>query len=182
MHEYIKEKLPTPELLAQLAEEAAELGHAALKLRRVYDGTNPTPTNLINALANLHEEIADVQLLLEVLELDDPRHQEHRAGIKKEKAARWTDRLQKNERKQAKRHDPARVVELEAELAAALEYIKSRKDCETCQHEISAPAIRTGVIDCPADCEFCSGEACKGICKTCCNGSKWKWRGAHGTK
>jgi hypothetical protein len=176
MHEYIKEKLPTPELLAQLAEEAAELAHAALKLRRVYDGTNPTPTNLLNALANLHEEIADVQLLLEVLELDDPRHQEHRAGIKKEKAARWTDRLQKNERKQAKRHDPARVVELEAELAAALEYIKGRKDCETCKHEMPPDLLNA----CPADCEFCSGGHCKGICKTCYNGSKWKWRGAHG--
>lgn len=173
MHEYIKEKLPTPELLAQLAEEAAELGHAALKLRRVYDGTNPTPTNLLNALANLHEEIADVQLLLEVLELDAPRHQEHRAGIKKEKAARWTDRLQKNERKQAKRHDPARVVELEAELAAALEYIKAHKDCDTCKH--CGIACSNDPMD---DCTDCRVSDC--TCRFCYYGSKWEWRGAHG--
>lgn len=168
MHEYIKENLPTPELLAQLAEEATELAQAALKLRRVYDSTNPTPTTLVNALANLHEEIADVQLVLEVLELDDPRHQEHRADIKKEKAARWTDRLQKNTRKQAKRHDPARVVELEAELAAALEYIKVQKDCETCKHKHGESANYC-IGDCTGDC-----RASDCACRFCYNGSKWE--------
>ena len=39
----IREILPQEELLAQLAEEASELAHAALKLRRVYDGRNYTP-------------------------------------------------------------------------------------------------------------------------------------------
>ena len=67
MIEYIQEKLTTEELLCQLAEEATELAHAALKLRRVYDGSNPTPTTDAEAIGNLHEEIADVKLLLKLL-------------------------------------------------------------------------------------------------------------------
>ena len=41
--EYVRKTLSKEEQLAQLAEECAELGKAALKLRRVYDGRNPTP-------------------------------------------------------------------------------------------------------------------------------------------
>lgn len=70
MIEYIRENVPQAELLAQLAEEATELAHAALKLRRVYDGTNPTPVKRSEAYDNLKEEIADVELLLTVLHLD----------------------------------------------------------------------------------------------------------------
>lgn len=39
----VTDYLTPVELLAQLAEEGAELAQAALKLRRAYDGTNPTP-------------------------------------------------------------------------------------------------------------------------------------------
>ena len=59
---YIADKLGRSELLAQLAEEAAELSHAALKLRRVLDGKNPTPVLEGEAERDLHEEIADVLL------------------------------------------------------------------------------------------------------------------------
>ena len=90
MIEYIREKLTTEELLAQLAEEAAELAHAALKLRRVYDGTNPTPVTHEEALANLHEEIADVRLVLELLELTNKLEQ---TAIMAEKLTRWARRL-----------------------------------------------------------------------------------------
>lgn len=41
----VTDYLTPAELLAQLAEESAELAQAALKLRRAYDGTNPTPKN-----------------------------------------------------------------------------------------------------------------------------------------
>lgn len=67
--EFIEAKLGRAELLAQLAEEATELAHAALKLRRVYDGTNPTPKTVDEALDGIKEEIADVQLLLVLLDL-----------------------------------------------------------------------------------------------------------------
>ena len=56
----VRERLPREELLAQMAEECAELAQAALKLRRVLDGTNPTPVTLEDAEANLSEEISDV--------------------------------------------------------------------------------------------------------------------------
>ena len=52
--------LPDEEILAQLAEEAAELSQAALKLRRVIDGTNPTPKTREDAFGSLVEEYSDV--------------------------------------------------------------------------------------------------------------------------
>ena len=56
----IKNYLPDAEILAQLAEEAAELSQAALKLRRVIDGTNPTPKTREDAFGSLIEEYSDV--------------------------------------------------------------------------------------------------------------------------
>ena len=93
--EVIREALSQEELLAQLAEEAVELAHAALKLRRVYDGTNPTPVKRSEAFANLKEEIADVQLLLRVLELD--RHGLEYDRIAGMKLKRWSRRLAEKE-------------------------------------------------------------------------------------
>ena len=90
--EFVRAVLSREELLAQLAEEATELAHAALKLRRVYVGTNPTPVPLRDALDNLMEEIADVQLLLEVLELD--QHWPEYGVIKESKIQRWVSRLE----------------------------------------------------------------------------------------
>lgn len=59
--------LGTCELLCQLAEEAAELSKAALKLRRAIDGTNPTPKSREECTENLIEEIADVDLVVRIL-------------------------------------------------------------------------------------------------------------------
>ena len=56
----IIEILGESEVLAQLAEEAAELAQAALKLRRVLDGRNPTPATKESFRANLVEEYNDV--------------------------------------------------------------------------------------------------------------------------
>ena len=49
----IKDIIQETEILALLAEEAAELAQAALKLRRVLDGTNPTPVTETEARRNL---------------------------------------------------------------------------------------------------------------------------------
>jgi hypothetical protein len=88
---YIKEQTTRTELLAQLAEEAAELGHAALKMRRVIEGTNPTPVSHSLAFENLVEEVADVRLLMYLLDFDlIPYEIERRMG---EKLTRWCDRL-----------------------------------------------------------------------------------------
>lgn len=86
----IRTLLSDAELLAQLAEEAAELGHAALKLRRVRDGKNYTPVTFQEAYDQLKEEISDVLLCLEVLGVDGDRRT---MGAKLE---RWADRLRKH--------------------------------------------------------------------------------------
>ena len=91
--DYIREKVPQAELLAQLAEEASELTHAALKLRRACDGTNPTPVSPDEALANLREEVADVMLLLEVLQLGMDAHLPEYYKTRNAKLDRWVLRL-----------------------------------------------------------------------------------------
>lgn len=57
--EYIAANLSEEDILCQIAEEAAELAQAALKLRRVIAGTNPTPVSEEEAVDNLIEEYAD---------------------------------------------------------------------------------------------------------------------------
>lgn len=58
--EYIAANLSAEDILCQIAEEAAELAKAALKLRRALTGTNPTPVGAIEAMLNLIEEYGDV--------------------------------------------------------------------------------------------------------------------------
>jgi NTP pyrophosphatase (non-canonical NTP hydrolase) len=48
-------------MLEQLAEEAAELAQAALKLARIERGENPTPVTKREAKAHLIEEFTDVE-------------------------------------------------------------------------------------------------------------------------
>jgi NTP pyrophosphatase (non-canonical NTP hydrolase) len=93
--EYIRDKLSQDELLAQLAEEAAELGHAALKMRRVIDGRNPTPVTLEEAQEMLEEEAADVMLCFLLLGIDwnDPAFGNRVAH----KMTRWIERLREKE-------------------------------------------------------------------------------------
>ena len=91
MIEYIQEKLPVKELMAQLAEEATELAHAALKMRRVLDGKNPTPVTFDEAYVNLKEEIGDVLLCLETVGLAvEPEAYRKDMDAKLE---RWANRL-----------------------------------------------------------------------------------------
>ena len=96
MMDYIRDQLPDEELLAQLAEEATELAHAALKMRRAVTGKNPTPVRVSEAWANLQEEVADVLLSLQVLSIETS-DQAYRETIRA-KLARWVDRLQNAER------------------------------------------------------------------------------------
>lgn len=95
--EFIREMLPPEELLAQLAEECAELGKAALKLRRVYDGKNPTPVKYETAYRNILEEIADVSLCLDMLDLNTPAVMSAVQNTKNRKIQRWASRLEEVE-------------------------------------------------------------------------------------
>ena len=89
----ITDKLSRAAVLEQLAEECAELAKAALKLARIDRNENPTPVTETEAMDNLIEEIADVQLCIVVLgaytggfDTDNPM---------REKYFRWIDRLNK---------------------------------------------------------------------------------------
>lgn len=96
MVNFIRDQLPDEELLAQLAEEATELAHAALKMRRAMDGRNPTPVPASEAWEKLQEEVADVLLSLQVLSIET-NDQEYRETIR-QKLERWVYRLQQAER------------------------------------------------------------------------------------
>ena len=96
--EFIRENLSQEELLTQLAEECAELSKAALKLRRVYSGENPTPVRRKDAFDNVIEEIADVYLSIMVLGLDAPIHSRKVYKIMEAKLSRWEQRLQEKEK------------------------------------------------------------------------------------
>lgn len=92
---FVADALTEKEVLAQLAEEAAELAQAALKLRRAQDDENPTPIPEPEAFYNLGEEIADVALCVDVL-----RQQDADFGsiwsiepTKRTKLTRWVERL-----------------------------------------------------------------------------------------
>lgn len=92
---YITATLRPGELLAQLAEEGAELTKAALKIRRALEGVNPTPVTLVEATSAAREEIADVWLLVQLLELDTGR--EEIEDTMRRKLLRWERRLKEKE-------------------------------------------------------------------------------------
>ena len=93
---YIADSLGTREMLCQLAEEAAELSQAALKLRRAIDGKNPTPKSKDVCWLNLKEEIADVEICLFLISyiVDDIKEYSNTvAKFTDEKLNRWYERL-----------------------------------------------------------------------------------------
>ena len=94
MNSLITQKLGARERLEVRAEEAAELRQAALKMIRAYrmgGAVNPTPVTAKEALENLVEEVADVELAVETLGLYVNRGRIEE--IKEEKRSRWIERL-----------------------------------------------------------------------------------------
>jgi len=106
--EYIASKLSLEDILCQLAEEAAELSQAALKLRRVITGTNPTPFSAGDAKHALNEEIVDVAVATEawfeseVGGIDGVETNDIKSALgtfADVKIARWAQRLKEKEGK-----------------------------------------------------------------------------------
>lgn len=87
----IKQQLSDEELLCQLAEECSELAQAALKMRRVMNGANPTPVTTDEATHAIAEEIADILLVLRVLGY--PYEARDVELIQNRKLSRWVQRL-----------------------------------------------------------------------------------------
>ena len=87
---YICKHTTPPDALAQLAEEAADVTHAALKLSRAIVSTSsPTTVKTEDALAHLYEELADFRACAKVLDLYDARIDITAGG----KIRRWAKRL-----------------------------------------------------------------------------------------
>ena len=83
------EDLPIEVRLIQLAEEAAELSQAALKLVRIMHHDSPASESVVRD--NLLEEIADVSVCMTALQDIAPLA---RVGeIIAQKAQRWEDRI-----------------------------------------------------------------------------------------
>ena len=83
--------LSEPTRLEQLAEECAELGHAALKLARILRGENPTPEPEETARKHLTEEIADVMVCVDAVA--DTRMLRDIGEKCTEKKDRWETRM-----------------------------------------------------------------------------------------
>lgn len=93
--EYIAKHISEGDILCQIAEEASELAKAALKLKRAIEGTNPTPITKKEALENLVEEIADIELCLNIFstKISDDFPYDLEEEIYTTKADRWCKRL-----------------------------------------------------------------------------------------
>ena len=92
---FIRERVGEAEILAQFAEECAELAQAALKYRRALTGNNPTPMSVKTAGDNLLEEMADVSLCMSML--GRPEAEEQKQMIERSKLLRWAKRLREND-------------------------------------------------------------------------------------
>lgn len=91
--------LSEPVRLEQLAEECAELGHAALKLARILRGENPTPVREAEARERLTEEVADVMVTVD--SLTDTRMLRDIGEKCTGKKDRWEQRLKAKDTSQA---------------------------------------------------------------------------------
>lgn len=97
----IRLKVSQADLWGQLAEECVELSQVALKMERTLRGTNPPAMNAIECRAAVLEELADVELMLEVLNYS------HTGLLRANmiyKAQRWLKRI-------ASRSNPDSVAE-----------------------------------------------------------------------
>lgn len=83
----VREYLSKEEILTALAEEAAELSQAALKLRRALTRQNYTPKSVDECEASLIEEIQDVNNCVRALGYES-------VGINIGKIKRWITRLE----------------------------------------------------------------------------------------
>lgn len=92
MPDDVLDMIGTAALLEQLAEESAELAQAALKMARKLRNENPTLKSRADCVANLQEEIADVELCISILPaaLNDPAEVGRTMSAKHR---RWNERL-----------------------------------------------------------------------------------------
>lgn len=91
-------EMSEPAMLEQLAEECAELGHAALKMARIVRGDNPSPVSKTTAYNNLREEIADVNVCVGLV--SSMYNMQNTFKIEDGKIIRWANRITENKTKE----------------------------------------------------------------------------------
>lgn len=87
-----------PAILEQCAEECNELAQACLKMARKLRGDNPTPKKLDEIVANLTEEIADVEVCIDEILYAKIVSDGSIDGIKQSKKERWRQRVLNNQK------------------------------------------------------------------------------------
>ena len=92
MNEIVK-KVPLDALLLQLAEECEELTQAVGKYYRATHDGNHTPVTLADALDELVEEIADVNVAAEAVRMKLGIYCEQIAEAEDAKIERWRRRI-----------------------------------------------------------------------------------------
>lgn len=92
--EIITEALMPEDILIQLAEESSELSQACLKLIRSNGNNNKPKVTHLKALDNLHEEVADVLVVMKVLNEFTFFDMDKVEEIANAKMTRWSKRLQ----------------------------------------------------------------------------------------
>lgn len=97
MEKTIAEKLSKAAVLEQMAEEAAELCQAALKLARILRGENPTPVSEEDAALQVNGEMADVEVCADVLAEHGIIGHNVVWEIYNNKMERWLKRLEEKE-------------------------------------------------------------------------------------
>ncbi len=95
----VADRLGKREKLEQVAEESAELCHAALKLIRAKKlSDNPTPTELNEASQNFYEEFRDVLIAMRVL-VSPSKYASLLDVDNSPKFKRWYERLEEAKKK-----------------------------------------------------------------------------------
>lgn len=91
------EKTGEEYMLRQMAEECAELNHAALKLVRSYNKETPVPVN--QARVAMVEEIADVKNMLRIFEsvILNTAEMKEISRIQEAKMQRFSDRIRERQ-------------------------------------------------------------------------------------
>lgn len=79
--------LSKPCLYDQLAEEATELAHAAIKMSRILRGENPAPVTPQFVEHMVNEEYNDLMNVVHILGLCEDK------DMQREKIRRWIERL-----------------------------------------------------------------------------------------
>lgn len=139
--------LGEPALLEQLAEECAELAHAALKLARLERGENPTPKTEEECVENLLEELGDVNLCMSVVEANRGIHIR---CLSVDKKARWSQRIRE-----------ARGETPEKKKTRQSEFLKICPNAKMCDGVILAcPINMIDYVGCHhySDCKSCKRD------------------------